>query len=363
MARESGAGSSSAVRPAQRITVAVVGATGYTGAELVRLLSQHPAVELRGLYAQSRAGRPIAEAVPSLHGVLDVEVASFSADAVAADAGVAFVALPHGASAPVVRELRARGVIVLDLSADFRLRDLDVHRVWYGEHGAPELAASAVYGLVELHRDELRGADLIAVPGCYPTVSVLLLAPLVRDGHVDRRGLIVDAKSGVSGAGRTPKESTHLPETAEGIRAYAAAGKHRHTSEIEQELSRIADEEVRVTFTPHLVPMTRGILATAYGEATGATTAERCTESARAVYEGSPSVVVLPPGSHPDTLWVRGSNRVHLSYSIDERTGRVVALATIDNLVKGAAGQAVQAFNVRFGLPEGLALGAPAIWP
>ncbi len=345
------------------LRAAVVGASGYAGAEVVRLLLGHPRVEVTTLCAQRHAGEPLARVLPSLAGLWQGTIEAFDADAVAAAADLVFCALPHGVSAPVVASLRERGLLVVDLSADFRLRDLGVYAAWYGEHGAPGLIDEAVYGLVELERAALRDASLIAVPGCYPTATILALAPLLDAGLVEVEGIVVDAKSGVSGAGRSPSPGTHLPETAEGIRAYKAAGAHRHTPEIEQALSRVAGQEVRITFTPHLVPMTRGLLATCYAMAANGATAEACTEAARAFYDGSPSVAVLDPNSHPDTLWVRGSNRAHLAYACDERTGRVLAMSAIDNLIKGAAGQAVQCMNVRFGFPEGDGLGAPAVWP
>lgn len=346
-----------------RPRAAIVGATGYTGAELARLLLAHPSFELGPLVGHSKANQAVEDVLPSLAGLVTGEIAAFDADAIAAEVALAFCALPHGASAPTVAALRARGVRVFDLSADFRLDDLDVYRAWYGEHGAPELFGHAQYGLVELHRDALRTADLVAVPGCYPTASTLALAPLLSAGLIEPSGIVVDAKSGVSGAGRSPAPSTHLPETAEGFRAYKVGGTHRHTPEIEQELSRVAGTAIRLTFTPHLVPMTRGILATAYGMAKGAVTVERCREAALALYEGSTSVHVLAAGKSPDTLWVRGSNRAHVSYHVDGRTGRVIAQAAIDNLVKGAAGQAVQCANVRFGFAENAGLSLPATWP
>ncbi|MBX3247644.1 MAG: N-acetyl-gamma-glutamyl-phosphate reductase [Myxococcales bacterium] len=347
---------------ASEVRCAVVGATGYTGAELARLLLAHPRLALAQLVGHTKAGRPVDEVLPSLAGLVAGEILDFDPDAIAASCDAAFCALPHGASAPTVAALRERGVVVFDLSADFRLTDAATYEAWYGAHGAPALFGKAAYGLVELHREDLRDAGLVAVPGCYPTVSVLALAPLLRAGLVEPDGLVIDAKSGVSGAGRSPSPATHLPEAAEGFRAYKV-GAHRHTPEIEQELSRVAGAPLRVTFTPHLVPMTRGILATAYAQAKGEVTADACVEAARGLYAGSPSVHVFSDGRSPDTLWVRGSNRVHLSYHHDARTGRVIAIGAIDNLVKGAAGQAVQAANVRFGFEEGLGLGAPATWP
>lgn len=345
------------------IRAVVVGGTGYTGAELVRLALGHPSLELTAIVGNTTAGQPIADVLPSLRGVMDGNVQPFEPDAIARSADVAFCALPHAASAEAVSALRARDLPVLDLSADFRFEDLAVYEAWYGKHPVPSLLSDAVYGLVELHREALRDADLIAVPGCYPTASTLALAPLVDSGLIKNEGIIVDAKSGVSGAGRGLSAATHFPEVAEGVRAYKA-GAHRHGPEIEQELGRLAGAPIRLTFVPHLIPMSRGILATCYAQPAAASlTPDACTEAARALYEGSPSVQVLDPGAHPDTLFVRGSNRVHIAYTQEPGTGTVIAMSAIDNLVKGASGQAIQCLNVRFGLDEGAGLGATAQWP
>lgn len=346
------------------ISAAVVGATGYTGAELIRLLRGHPSVEVSAVIGHTTAGEPIETTLPSLAGIISGHVEPFTdAGSIAKRAEVAFCALPHGASAARVAELRAAGVKVFDLSADFRLTEVATYREWYGEHPATGLLAEAVYGLPELHREELRSADLVAVPGCYPTASILPVAPLLREKLVELDPIVIDAKSGVSGAGRAAKPRTHFSETAESLRAYSIAGRHRHTPEIEQELSRAAGASVRVTFSPHLVPMTRGILSTIYLRPRSGADAKRCTEAARALYEGSPSVHVLDPEINPDTLWVRGSNRAHVSYTDDTRAGWIVAQGAIDNLVKGASGQAIQCLNVRYGLEEGAGLGQPALWP
>lgn len=345
------------------IRAVVVGGTGYTGAELVRLALGHPSLELTAIVGNTTAGERVEEVLPSLRGVMTGSVRSFDPDAIAKDADVAFCALPHAASAEAVGLLRERDVPVLDLSADFRFDDLSVYEAWYGKHPVPERLSEAVYGLVELHREELVGADLIAVPGCYPTAATLALAPLVNSGLIETKGIIVDAKSGASGAGRGLSSTTHFPEAAEGVRAYKV-GVHRHGPEIEQELSRLAGDAVRIAFVPHLLPMSRGILATCYARpAERSLTAEACTEAARALYAGSPSVEVLEVGQHPDTLWVRGSNRVHVSYALEPNSGTVIAMSAIDNLVKGASGQAIQCLNVRFGLDEGAGLGATALWP
>jgi N-acetyl-gamma-glutamyl-phosphate reductase len=337
------------------IRAIVVGGTGYTGAELVRLVLGHPSLRLVSVVGNTTAGQ--------LRGIVEGAVQPFEPDAIAEQADVAFCALPHAASAEAVSELRQRGQKVLDLSADFRFEDLSVYETWYGKHPVPERLSEAVYGMVELHREELRTADLIAVPGCYPTASTLALAPLVKSGLIRLDGIAVDAKSGVSGAGRGLSGATHFPETAEGVRAYKA-GAHRHGPEIGQELSRLAGTPVKITFVPHLLPMTRGILATCYAQPVDSNvTAGACAEAARALYAGSPSVIVLDDGQHPDTLWVRGSNRVHVSYAQDRNSGTVIAMSAIDNLVKGASGQAIQCLNVRFGLDEGAGLRAPAQWP
>lgn len=345
------------------IRATIVGGTGYTGAELVRLVLAHPSLELASIVGNASAGKPVAEVLPSLRGVVLGQVQPFDPAAIAEQADVAFCALPHAASAKAVSALRQRGQKVFDLSADFRFEDLSVYEAWYGTHPVPERLSEAVYGLVELHREELRDADLVAVPGCYPTASTLALAPLVKNGLIELRGIAVDAKSGISGAGRGVSSATHFPESAEGVRAYKA-GSHRHGPEIEQELSTLAGAPVRIAFVPHLVPMTRGILATCYVQpANPNLTAARCIDAARELYQGSPSVLVLEEGLHPDTLWVRGSNRVHIGYAQDRPGGTIIAMSAIDNLVKGASGQAIQCLNVRFGFDEGAGLQATALWP
>lgn len=343
--------------------VAILGATGYTGAELLRLLLQHPEVRVTEIVGQSKSGQRVAAVLPALAGLVGGDVASYDAERIAQNADVAFACLPHGASGKIVAELHGKGLPVLDLSADFRLRDPKVHAEWYGHDEAPSLREKAVYGLPELFREALRGASLVAVPGCYPTASSLPLAPLLEAGAIEDGPIVIDAKSGVSGAGRQPGERTHFAETTEGFRAYKTGGSHRHTPEIEQTLSRVSGREIRVSFVPHLVPMTRGILASSYVRLRPGFDAQRVTELARARYEGSPSVHVLDPGGCPDTLWVRGSNRAHLSYTLDARTGWLLCQGAIDNLVKGASGQAVQCFNLVRGYAEGLGLGGAAMWP
>lgn len=346
----------------KKIRVSIIGATGYTGAELLRLVLGHPSLELAKIVGQSKAGQRVEDVLPSFAGLVGGEIEHYDAVSIAEASDAVFCALPHKTSAPIVAELAEKGVVVFDLSADYRLRDRAVYEEWYGSHGAPEQFGRATYGLVELYREALREASIVAVPGCYPTAATLALAPLLKAGLIDEDGIVVDAKSGVSGAGRSPAPATHLPESAEGIRAYKVA-THRHTPEIEQELSILAGRDLRILFVPHLVPMTRGILTTSYALAKHEADAAAATSAARELYAGSPSIVVRDEGICPDTLWVRGSNRLQIAYSKDERTGRIIAMAAIDNLVKGASGQAVQCLNVRFGLDEGAGLlGAPS-WP
>jgi len=353
----------------QPVRVAIIGASGYTGAELLRLLLGHPHVRVTAVMARRAAGQRIDQVFPHLTGLCALPVTGFDADAVAREADVAFVALPHGEAAAVVAELRARDVRTFDLSADFRLRDLSAWASWYGSgdhpsHPAAALVGEAVYGLPERHRAALVGARLVAVPGCYPTATVLAVAPLLARGLVEPTGLVVDAKSGASGVGRTPGLASHLPEAGEGVRAYKVGGAHRHTPEIEQELGLAAGAPLAVLFTPHLLPIARGILSCVYATATDPS---RPVDSYRAAlaeaYEGEPFVSVLPAGQVPDTSHVRGSNRVHVTAVYDPRSRRVLAMAAIDNLVKGASGQAVQCMNVALGLPETAGLAAAPMFP
>jgi N-acetyl-gamma-glutamyl-phosphate reductase len=270
--------------------------------------------------------------------------------------------LPHAASARAGKALYEAGVRVVDLSADFRLKSRETYEKTYGPHPAPELFEHAVYGLPELHRRALAGAKLIAAPGCYPTSCILPLAPLLRERLVETRGIIIDSKSGVSGAGRTPGAAFHLPEAAEGIRPYKVAGAHRHTPEIEQELSLAAGEPVQVVFTPHLTPMTRGILSVAYARLLPGKTADDCRNAARALYQEG-LVSVLDDGVLPDTLWVRGSARAHIAYALDVRTSTIIAMGAIDNLAKGASAQALQALNVAMGWQDATGLPEVAQFP
>lgn len=335
-----------------RIRVAVVGATGYAGGEIVRLLHQHPNVRIVGLQGRGREQEPVTVSHPHLAGTgLVVDEALPEADAV-------FLALPHKLAAERAGDIVAAGARIIDQGPDFRLRDPADYPRWYGfEHPAPELLAKSVYGLPELHRAELlalRDADvaIVGAAGCYPTTSILAVAPLAKAGLV--ADLVVDAKSGVSGAGRDPKPHLTFSEVNESVSAYGVFN-HRHTAEIEQELGLLAPEGARaafdaIDFLPHLIPMTRGILAAAHVRATRPVTAAELRELYRDTYAGEPFVQVVD--TPPATKHVTGSNLVRVFVTADERTGRILAIGVLDNLVKGAAGQAVQAFNLVFGLPE-----------
>ncbi len=346
------------------LKTAIVGASGYTGAELLRLLLLHPRIEISSISAGRAAGSNLAEVHPQFQDRLSLPIEAFDAKRVAAAATVAFVALPHGQSAVVVDALRNEGLRVIDLSADFRIRDLGTYEQWYGEHPAPQRLAEAVYGLPELYRPAIGDADLVAAPGCYPTAALLAIAPLLAAGLIKPQGLIVDAKSGVSGAGRNPSQAAHFPEVGEGVRAYGVCGSHRHTPEMEQECSVLAEQPVRLTFTPHLVPMSRGILCCVYAEPSSseidATTLQRTLEE---FYSGEPFVSVLGHDTLPDTAFVRGSNRAHVAVRYDARAQRVLCIAAIDNLCKGSSGQAIQCLNLMQGWDEDLGLQAVAMFP
>ena len=342
-----------------RTRVAIVGASGYTGAELVRLVLGHPRLQLGGVFARRSAGQKLAETFPQFAGRIDLTLQPYSAAAVEAE--VALLALPHSDSAEVAAELVARGLHVLDLSADFRLHSLAVYEQWYGKHAAPELLPQAKYGLVERHRKELPGARLVAVPGCYPTATLLPLLPLLERELISPDGILVDAKSGVSGAGRAPGASTHYPEVEGGVRAYKV-NAHRHTPEIEQELQLACGRELAITFVPHLLPMSRGILSTGYAMPTDPTRQAAVYQAAlKDAYRDEPFVTV--GDTPPDTAFVRGSNRVHVAAFYDARARRVIAMGAIDNLIKGAAGQALQCLNVVMGWPETEGLEAIGLFP
>ena len=343
--------------------VAIAGASGYTGAELLRLLVQHPAVEVAALTAETHADRPLSQVFPSLAGFVDLTCRPLDPAMLAAEAEFAFLALPHRASMTVGADLVKRGVRVLDLSADFRLKDPAAYARWYGsEHAAPGLLGEAVYGLPEVHHDAIASARLVAVPGCYPTSAILGLAPLLAHGLVDLETIVIDSISGVSGAGRKPDLPTHFSEVNENLKAYGVA-THRHTPEVEQELSRVAGRDVTVTFTPHLAPLTRGILTTITARLARSQSTADLLRVYSAFYRPRPFVRVLEEGRLPETKHVLHSNLCDVGLVSDPRTGRVIVVSAIDNLVKGASGQAVQCFNLMAGLDERTGLWIPGLFP
>lgn len=351
------------VGPRQRgkLRVAVLGATGYAGVELVRILVQHPGVSLSLVTSEHFSGKRLTEIYPSLNGRCDLVLEPMEPERLLERFDLAFTALPHGVSMQAVAALVAAGKRVIDLSADFRLRDPAVYRAWYREHQAPQLLKEAVYGLTELNRERVRNSALVAVPGCYPTGAILGLAPLFQRDEI-RGTVIVDAKSGVTGAGRSSSVELSFSEVNENFKAYNV-GVHRHTPEIEQELSRLAKRRVAVLFTPHLVPMSRGILSTIYVEPKERLTDQELYRIYRDFYRAEPFVRILPPGEFPQTKDVRGSNECAIGMRFDGRLNRLVVITALDNLVKGAAGQAVQNMNVMCGFREDEGLRGSALVP
>jgi len=345
------------------IKVGIIGSTGYTGAELVRLLSRHPQARIVGLTSRTYRGEPYWRVYPHLKGYTDLSCEELDLPQLVARADVIFTALPHGHSMGVAPEVVSRGKKLIDLGADFRFSARETYETWYQvPHTAADLLARTVYGLPEINRDAIRGADLVANPGCYPTASILGLAPLLVKGLIDTREIVIDAKSGVSGAGRGFSLKTHFSETNENFQAYGVA-VHRHTPEIEEQLSRLAGAAITVSFTPHLVPMVRGILATIYTRPAVLPGADELYELYADFYRDEPFVRVLPPGVWPQTKAVAGTNHCDISLVPDPRTGRIVILSAIDNLVKGASGQAVQNMNLIFGLDEATGLLGPGLYP
>ncbi|PPK51276.1 N-acetyl-gamma-glutamyl-phosphate reductase [Marinobacter persicus] len=344
------------------IKIGIVGGTGYTGVELLRILAVHPEVEVKCITSRSEAGMPVADMYPNLRGYFDL-VFSVPDPTVLAGCDLVFFATPHGVAMRMIPELMAAGVRVVDLSADYRLKDLDTWAQWYGmPHETPDWVAKAVYGLPEVAREEIRQAQLVANPGCYPTAVQLGFLPLLEAGLVDSARLIADAKSGASGAGRQGKIGMLHGEVGESFKAYGASG-HRHLPEIRQGLSAAAGREVGITFVPHLVPMVRGIEATLYAELNDVADFERLQSLFETRYQDEPFVDVMPFGSHPETRSVRGANQCRMALHRQEQSNMVIVSSVIDNLVKGAAGQAVQNMNIMFGLDEAMGLNAPALLP
>ena len=338
-------------------SVAILGASGYTGAELVRLIATHPRMRIAAMTADRKAGQSMGEVFPHLRH-LELPVLT-TIDAVDfAEVDLTFCALPHATSQEVIAKL-PRDLKIVDLSADFRLRDPAVYERWYGHpHLALDLQAEAIYGLTELYREEIRGARLVAGTGCNAATGIYAVLPLLRAGVIDPDEIIISLATGVSGAGRSPKEGSLHAEVSEGFHAYNIA-RHRHLAEFDQEFSKASGRTVEVTFVPHLLPQNRGILATVYVRGEGPTIHVALAEA----YAGEPFMVVLPYGEAPATRHVRGSNFVHLGVVPDRRPGRVMVFSTLDNLSKGSSGQAIQNANLMLGLPETMGLMAAPLFP
>ena len=345
------------------IKVGIIGATGYTGVELIRILSSHPRAELVGLTSQTYANQGFDSVFPSAANITGLVLEPQDAGALAERCDVIFTALPHGVSMDVVEEIVNKGKKVIDLGADYRFDHMDVYEKWYKiAHKTPDLARKAVYGLPEIHRELIKQADVIGNPGCYPTSIILGLAPLLKQALINPDTIIADSKSGVSGGGRGLNLAFHFAECNENFKAYNI-GVHRHTPEIEQELSKLAGEKITVSFTPHLVPMTRGILSTIYAALYKLPSTAELLELYREFYKDEYFVRIHPAGQYPQTKWVHGSNFCDIGLTVDPRTNRVVVISAIDNLVKGASGQAVQNMNIMFGLPEKTGLDFGPVFP
>jgi len=344
------------------IKVSVLGATGYAGAELVRILCSHPEVELGYLGSSSFAGKTMSSVYNNFRKVLDKELSDADAAEIAKNSDLVFTALPHGVSKTVIPALYEQGVKVIDLSGDYRYDDPEVYAEWYGEpHNNVELMKKAVYGLCELHREKIKNADIVANPGCYTTCSILGSAPLYASKVVRPGSIIIDADSGVTGAGRSTALDNSFCECTENMKAYKAIG-HRHTSEIEQELSKLCGEKVVATFTPHLVPLKRGILATIHADLVKDISEDELIALYREYYKDEYFVRIYGKNELPETNHVAGSNFVDIAVRKDERTNRVLVISCIDNIVKGAAGQAVQNMNLMFGFDEKCGLENPGFY-
>lgn len=344
-----------------RIPVAVFGVSGYTGSEALRLLASHPVFEVAAAGGSATAGERIGDLHPHLPALSHLTVERLDPGTVGAEA--ALLALPHEESAEVAPALLDAGVRVVDLSGAFRLPP-EAYPAWYGfVHPAPAWTEKAVYGLPEMRASEIAGADLVANPGCFPTAAVLALAPLLRAELISRMGIVVDAKSGISGAGRTPTQTSHYASTEGSIRPYKPGGVHRHVPEMEAELAAAAGAPVAVSFVPHLVPSVRGILVTCYAPLASSADDGKLHATLTEAYDGAPFVRVLAQGTLPDTKRTTGANAIEIGVALDQHTATAVVMAAIDNLVKGAAGQAVQNLNLMFGLPETAGLEAAAVYP
>ncbi len=344
--------------------IGILGAAGYGGAELIRLLLGHSEVEIVYLGGHTTVGEQIAELYPNLAGKIDMVIGESAVPPVVErGAEVLCSALPHKVGADIVAEALDSGLKVIDFSADFRLKDVAQYEKYYQHHPHPEMLAEAVYGLPELHREEIIPARLVAAPGCFPTGAILALAPAVEAGLIGTDGIIVDSKTGVSGAGRTNLDlAFHFPEINESLKAYKVA-EHRHTPEIDQELSLLSGQPLQVTFVPHLIPVTRGILTTAYGRLHEGISESQVRDVYEQFYANEPFVIVMAPGEQPTTKQVSGSNNCHIGLVVAEKTGQLIVTSVVDNLIKGLSGSVLQCLNLMIDCAETTALEAPALWP
>jgi len=340
------------------VKVAVVGATGYVGAELVRILSGHSHAELTMITSRQYAGCPFSDVYPAMAGVVHLTCEAFSEEAVSGAADVIFTALPHKVSMGVVPGLIDRGKRVIDLSADFRFKDPAVYEAWYEPHEAKDLLKTAVYGLPELYFDDIQKSSLVGNPGCYPTSVLLPLLPLIKAPFIDCDNIVADSKSGTSGAGRSVSLATHFCEVNEAVKAYSVA-EHRHNPEMDEVLSLFAEHSIHITFTPHLVPMTRGMLTTIYVGLKEDVSTQDVSSYLDSFYADKPFVRICPTGRFPNTIHVKGTNYCDIGLTVAERAKRLILISVIDNLVKGASGQAIQNMNIMLGVPETAGLDYP----
>ncbi|MFO7607233.1 MAG: N-acetyl-gamma-glutamyl-phosphate reductase [Desulfurivibrionaceae bacterium] len=342
--------------------VGIVGASGYTGEELARIIVRHPEVELTVATSRQFAGRKLGEVFPNLRGLVDITLENAEPDEIIDRADLIFTAVPHQTAMDIVPKFLDAGRKVVDLSADFRISDAAVYEKWYQAHSAPDYLPRAVYGLPELYREKIKKTTLVANPGCYPTSIILGAAPLLKAGLIDASTIVADSKSGASGAGRSALVGSLFCEVSDGFRAYKV-GEHRHTPEIEQELSVLSDRPVTISFTPHLLPIARGILSTVYASLREGVDAAQVASVYEEFYRDERFVRLWPAGTYPATQYVRGSNFCDIGFKVDPRTGRIVILSAIDNLIKGAAGQAIQNMNLVCGFAEDEGLRTVPLFP
>ena len=344
--------------------IGIVGASGYGGSELLRFLVNHQGgLNIELATSETYAGKRVDHVLPHLRGFVDIEFEPLEIDSLRERVDVVVLAVPHKVAMTYAPQILEQDLRVVDFSADYRLNDVDTYTNWYHvDHTSPELIQNAVYGLPERYREKIRDAQLVANPGCYPTSSILATIPLLNNRLIELDSIIIDSKSGISGAGPKPKDTTHYPNRESNLVAYNI-GKHRHTPEIEQELAAVAGEDVTLTFTPHLVPMTRGILSTVYARLKNPLDTETLLETYTSFYSNEPFIRVLDKDIYPETKAVLGSNYCHIGIDVDERTQRIVAMAALDNLGKGAAGAALQNLNLMFGYDETDGLNSPGLMP